>query len=82
MNGPGNVSNTPFNVTLQDSFDQADQTKDGGIVGVKFGGQNVVFLNDRATVKELAEKRSAIYSCRPDIYFRVFSDNNNMVLRE
>lgn len=55
---------------------------DGEIVGVKFGGTDVVYLNSRTAVKELMEKRSNIYSCRPDIYFREYFGNQNMVLRE
>ncbi|KAJ9636441.1 hypothetical protein H2204_005274 [Knufia peltigerae] len=40
----------------------------GPIVGLKLGPQNVVVLNSYKSVKELFDKRGAIYSSRPDSY--------------
>ncbi|KAJ6024488.1 hypothetical protein N7540_005285, partial [Penicillium herquei] len=40
--------------------------KYGPIVGVKLGSQNVVVLNSWKPVKELFDKRGALYSSRPD----------------
>ncbi len=40
----------------------------GDIIGLKFGPQNVVVLNNHHHVKELFDKRGAIYSSRPESY--------------
>ncbi|EXJ75912.1 uncharacterized protein A1O5_00420 [Cladophialophora psammophila CBS 110553] len=40
----------------------------GPVVGLKLGPQNVVVLNNYRSVKELLDKRGAIYSSRPDSY--------------
>ncbi|MCJ1299231.1 hypothetical protein MMC08_002023 [Hypocenomyce scalaris] len=40
----------------------------GPIVGLKFGPQNVVVLNSFQHVKELFDKKGAIYSSRPENY--------------
>ncbi|KAJ9613321.1 hypothetical protein H2200_003263 [Cladophialophora chaetospira] len=40
----------------------------GDIIGLKFGPQNVVILNNYKHIKELFDKRGAIYSSRPESY--------------
>ncbi|KIW80425.1 hypothetical protein Z517_07040 [Fonsecaea pedrosoi CBS 271.37] len=40
----------------------------GPVVGLKLGPQNVVVLNNYKSVKELFDKRGALYSSRPDSY--------------
>ncbi|KAK2757989.1 hypothetical protein FQN54_004395 [Arachnomyces sp. PD_36] len=40
----------------------------GHIIGLKFGPTNVVILNNYRDVQELLEKRSGIYSSRPENY--------------
>ncbi|OAL19209.1 hypothetical protein AYO22_09970 [Fonsecaea multimorphosa] len=40
----------------------------GAVVGLKLGPQNVVVLNTYKSVKDLFDKRGAIYSSRPDSY--------------
>ncbi|KAJ5777836.1 hypothetical protein N7520_001082 [Penicillium odoratum] len=48
---------------------QAEWAKDyGSIVGFKIGPQNAVVLNSYRHVKELFDKRGAIYSSRPHLY--------------
>lgn len=42
----------------------------------------MILLNSPTVVKELIEKRSNIYSARPDLYIREFGDNLNIALRE
>lgn len=49
---------------------------------MKMGGQNLFLVNDPAVVRDLIEKRSSNYSCRPDLYVREFGDNMNIALRE
>ncbi|KAM5346074.1 hypothetical protein ACJ41O_009079 [Fusarium nematophilum] len=55
---------------------------DGPIMTMKLGGQNLFLLNDPAVVRDLIEKRSNIYSCRPDLYIRSFGDNLNIAFRD
>ncbi|KAH8886614.1 putative cytochrome P450 [Thozetella sp. PMI_491] len=54
----------------------------GKIVSMKLGGQTLFLINDPTVVKDLIEKRSHIYSCRPDLYARHFGDNLNIALRD
>lgn len=49
---------------------------------MKLGGQNLFLLNDPIVVKDLIEKRSSNYSCRPDLYIRRFGGNLNIAFRE
>jgi hypothetical protein len=51
-------------------------------MSLKLGGQDMILLNSPEVVKELIEKRSNIYSARPDLYIREFGDNLNIALRE
>lgn len=51
-------------------------------MSLKLGGQDFFLLNSPEVVKELIEKRSNIYSARPDLYMREFGDNLNIALRE
>ena len=55
---------------------------DGPIVGLKTGGTNLILVNDPDVVKELLEKRSAIYSARPNLFIRDFVGNMNIAFRE
>lgn len=57
-------------------------TPGGPIVTMKLGTQNLFLLNDPVVVRDLLEKKSSNYSCRPDIYARYFGDNLNIALRE
>ncbi|KAF5013804.1 hypothetical protein FDECE_222 [Fusarium decemcellulare] len=54
----------------------------GPIMSMKLGGQNFFLLNDPKVVRDLIEKRSSNYSCRPDMYVRHFGDNLNIALRD
>ncbi|KAL6364137.1 hypothetical protein LRP88_02053 [Fusarium phalaenopsidis] len=54
---------------------------DGPITAMKLGGQNLFLLNDPTVVRDLIEKRSSNYSCRPDLYIRSFGDNLNIAFR-
>lgn len=49
---------------------------------MKLGSQNLFLLNDPKVVRDLLEKKSYNYSCRPDLYARQFGDNLNIALRE
>lgn len=49
---------------------------------LKLGGQDFLLINSPEVVKDLIEKRSNIYSIRPDLYIREFGDNLNIALRE
>lgn len=49
---------------------------------MKLGGQSLLLINDPVVVKDLIEKRSSNYSCRPDLYIRSFGDNLNIAFRE
>jgi hypothetical protein len=49
---------------------------------MKLGNLNMFLLNDPAVIRDLLEKRSNNYSCRPDLYARQFGDNLNIALRE
>ncbi|TPX13670.1 uncharacterized protein E0L32_005873 [Thyridium curvatum] len=60
----------------------AKKFADGRITGMKMGGQNLFLVNDPAVVRDLIEKRSSNYSCRPDLYVREFGDNMNIALRD
>ncbi|KAI8648298.1 hypothetical protein NCS56_01514000 [Fusarium sp. Ph1] len=53
----------------------------GPIMAMKLGGQNLFLLNDPTVVRDLIEKRSSNYSCRPDLYIRSFGDNLNIAFR-
>lgn len=55
---------------------------DGPITTMKLGGQSLFLLNDPDVIRDLLEKRSNNYSCRPDLYARHFGDNLNIALRE
>ncbi|EXJ76279.1 uncharacterized protein A1O5_00787 [Cladophialophora psammophila CBS 110553] len=54
----------------------------GPIMSLKLGGQDMILLNSPEAVRDLIEKRSNIYSARPDLYVREFGDNLNIVLRD
>ncbi|RMJ08348.1 hypothetical protein CDV36_012048 [Fusarium kuroshium] len=54
----------------------------GPITAMKLGGQNLFLLNDPTVVRDLIEKRSSNYSCRPDLYIRSFGDNLNIAFRD
>ncbi|OAG38750.1 hypothetical protein AYO21_07103 [Fonsecaea monophora] len=56
--------------------------KYGPIVSLKLGATDMIMLNHPTVVRELLEKRSNIYSARPDIYIREYLDNYNILLRE
>ncbi|RSL58716.1 hypothetical protein CEP54_007606 [Fusarium duplospermum] len=56
--------------------------QDGPIVNMKLGGQNLFLLNDPEVVRDLIEKRSNNYSCRPDLYIRSFGNNLNIAFRD
>ncbi|KAH8805047.1 cytochrome P450 [Xylogone sp. PMI_703] len=60
----GNLSQIP----LRKAFLKWDSWTEqyGTIVGLKFGTQNVVILNHYKHVKELFDKRGALYSSRPE----------------
>lgn len=55
---------------------------DGHIVSLKLGGQNLFLINDASVVRDLLEKRSNIYSARPDLYIREFNQNTNIATRD
>ena len=55
---------------------------DGPIVSVKLGGTDLILMNDATIVRDLIEKRSDIYSVRPDTYIREFVGNSNIAFRE
>lgn len=42
----------------------------------------MMLLSSPEVIRDLLEKRSNIYSARPDIFVREFSDNLNIALRE
>lgn len=46
------------------------------------GRTDLFLLNDPVVVRDLLEKRSQNYSCRPDLFARHFGDNLNIALRE
>ncbi|KAF5026974.1 hypothetical protein F66182_1004 [Fusarium sp. NRRL 66182] len=54
----------------------------GPIVSMKLGGQNLFLINDPTVVRDVIEKRSSNYSCRPDLYIRSFGDNLNIAFRD
>ncbi|KAH8721733.1 cytochrome P450 [Ilyonectria robusta] len=54
----------------------------GPITTMKLGGQSLFLLNDPDVIRDLLEKRSNNYSCRPDLYARHFGDNLNIALRD
>ncbi|KAF2186188.1 putative cytochrome P450 [Zopfia rhizophila CBS 207.26] len=54
----------------------------GPIVGLKAGGTNLILINDPDVVKALIEKRSGIYSARPDLFIREFNNNLNIAFRD
>ncbi|KAM5380835.1 hypothetical protein ACJZ2D_003359 [Fusarium nematophilum] len=49
---------------------------------MKLGTQHLFLLSDPSVVRDLLEKKSGNYSCRPDIYARYFGDNLNIALRD
>ncbi|CAG9988754.1 unnamed protein product [Clonostachys byssicola] len=49
---------------------------------MKLGNLNMFLLNDPTVIRDLLEKRSNNYSCRPDLYARQFGDNLNIALRD
>ncbi|OCK86350.1 cytochrome P450 [Lepidopterella palustris CBS 459.81] len=51
------------------------------IVSLKLGSQNVILLNDPSVLRDLLEKRSKLYSARPDLFIREFGDNMNIAFR-
>ncbi|OAG35272.1 hypothetical protein AYO21_10543 [Fonsecaea monophora] len=51
-------------------------------MSLKLGGQDMILLNSPEVVKDLIEKRSNIYSARPDLYIREFGDGLNIALRD
>lgn len=51
-------------------------------MSLKLGGQDMILLNSPEVIKDLIEKRSNIYSVRPDLYIREFDDGLNLGLRE
>ncbi|PVH76700.1 putative cytochrome P450 [Cadophora sp. DSE1049] len=53
----------------------------GPIVSLKLGGTDLVLLNDATVVRDLIEKRSNIYSARPDTFIREFVGNRNIAFR-
>ncbi|KAH6718660.1 cytochrome P450 [Leptodontidium sp. MPI-SDFR-AT-0119] len=53
----------------------------GPIVSLKLGGTDLVLLNDATVVRDLIEKRSSIYSARPDTFIREFVGNRNIAFR-
>ncbi|KAL6241591.1 hypothetical protein RBB50_011614 [Rhinocladiella similis] len=76
----GNLLQMPlknFHTELQKWADQY-----GSIISLKLGCQDMILLNSPTVVKELIEKRSNIYSARPDLYIREFGDNLNIALRD
>ena len=52
------------------------------MTGLKTGGTNLILINDPIVVKDLLEKRSGIYSARPDLYIREFGNGLNIAFRE
>lgn len=42
----------------------------------------MIFLNSRAAIKELMEKRSGNYACRPNIFYRWYTKGSIFVVRE
>jgi len=42
----------------------------------------MVLMNDATVIKDLLEKRSSLYSARPDIYMREFAGNLNIAFRK
>ncbi|PMD33513.1 cytochrome P450 [Hyaloscypha variabilis F] len=55
--------------------------KYGSIYSLKLGGQTLVVLSSAGAVKDLLEKRSGIYSARPDVFIREFGDDLNILMR-
>lgn len=51
-------------------------------MSVNLGGTVLILLNDHTVVRDLIEKRSSIYSIRPDTYIREFVGNRNIAFRE
>ena len=41
----------------------------------------MVVLSSAGAVKDLLEKRSGIYSARPDVFIREFGDDLNILMR-
>lgn len=55
---------------------------DGPIISLKLGTQDMVVVSSDKIVRDLIDKRSAIYSGRMDVFIREFGDDLNILMRE
>ncbi|KAH7077572.1 putative cytochrome P450 oxidoreductase [Paraphoma chrysanthemicola] len=55
----------------------------GPITGLKLGQTNMLLLNDPSAIRDLLEKKSSIYSSRPDLYIRELGNGSlNIAFRD
>jgi hypothetical protein len=57
-------------------------TIDGPIACLKTGSQTFMLINEPQVVRDLIEKRGAVYAARPDWFIRQFNGNLNIAFRE
>ncbi|KAL4935969.1 hypothetical protein BDV06DRAFT_205916 [Aspergillus oleicola] len=75
----GNLHQFPlkdFHLKFQKWADQY-----GPLLCLKTGSQNFMLINSPAVVKDLIEKRGALYAARPDWFIREFNGNMNIAFR-
>ncbi|KAH7351469.1 putative cytochrome P450, partial [Pyrenochaeta sp. MPI-SDFR-AT-0127] len=77
----GNLHQMPlknFHIKFQEWANQY-----GPITGLKLGETNMLLLNEPSAVRDLLEKKSGIYSARPDLYIRELGNGSlNIAFRE
>ncbi|KAM5383743.1 hypothetical protein ACJZ2D_001732 [Fusarium nematophilum] len=54
----------------------------GPIISLKLGTQDMVVISSDKVVRDLIDKRSAMYSGRMDIFIREFGDDLNILMRD
>ncbi|KAH8677106.1 cytochrome P450 [Ilyonectria robusta] len=54
----------------------------GPIISLKLGTQDMVVVSSDKIVRDLIDKRSAIYSGRMDVFIREFGDDLNILMRD
>lgn len=54
---------------------------DGPVCSLKLGWQNMIVLSSPQAVKDLIEKKSNLYSARPDLYINEVTLGHNIILR-
>ncbi|RSL76734.1 hypothetical protein CEP51_009678 [Fusarium floridanum] len=54
----------------------------GPIISLKLGTQDMIVISSDNVVRDLIDKRSAIYSGRMDVFIREFGDDLNILMRD